>query len=133
MASYQRQVRAAERQAEIGHWYELNEQLISLGSAHEDEFDEVTAPVAPPIEPSDEGAISARHEHEQLSGIEFWKRSARREAKARAHEAAANEIAEERHKLGEEREELQAQLDEGWRRLLANDRHAVFEVIEAAF
>jgi hypothetical protein len=133
MAAYQRQVRAAERQAEIQHWYELNTQLVALGSAHEDEFDEVSAPVAPPIDPPEEPAIVARHERDQLSGIAFWKRSARREARARAYEAAAREIAEEHDKREKERAELQAQLDDGWRRLVANDRNAVFEVLEAAY
>ena len=133
MASYQRQVRATERQAELEHWYSLNNQLVSLGSAHEDDFDEVTPPVAPPIEPPSENEIVARHQHEQLSGVAFWKHSARREARARAYEAAAREITEERDKREEERRALQAELDEEWRRLVANDRHAVFEAIEAAF
>jgi hypothetical protein len=133
MAAYERQVRAAERQAEFEHWLEVNRQMFALALVHEDEFPDVIPPVAPAVEPPDERAIFAHHERERLSGISLWKRSERHAATACAHEAAAGEIANERDRRAQERNALQASLDEGWQRLLANDREAVFEAIEAAF
>ena len=133
MAAYERQMRAAERQAELEHWLELNNQMLALAFAHEDDFAEVIAPLAPEVEPLDEPAIIERHEREQRSGIPPWKRSQRRQAAAHAHEAAAAEMAQERQKRERDHQALQARLDEGWCRLLANDRNAVFEAIEAAF
>jgi hypothetical protein len=133
MAAYERQVRAAERQSEFEHWVEVNRQMLALAFVHRDEFAEVVAPVAPAVEPQDESEVIARHEVEQRSGIALWKRSERRAATARGHEAAAADIAQERQKRERERDALLARLDEGWRLLMANDQDAVFEAIEAAF
>src|SRR4051794_40061444 len=38
MAAYERQVRAAERQAELEHWLEVNRQMLALAFVHEDHF-----------------------------------------------------------------------------------------------
>jgi hypothetical protein len=133
MASYERQVRAAERQAELEHWYELNQQLLSLAFVHEDEFPDAVPPVAPPATAVDEKEVLGRHEHEQLAGVSIFKRRERRAAKERARSAAAEEV--ERERLERERAQaaLQASLDEQWQRLLANDHDVVFHTIEAAF
>lgn len=133
LAAYERQVRAAERQTELEHWLALNKQMLALAFVHKDEFAPATAPIAPPAEPVDERAITARHEREQRSGIPLWRRSERRDAKARAREGAAAEIAAERQRRELERGGLQAQLDADWRRLLATERDVVFEVVETAF
>src|SRR3954452_18160121 len=45
MAAYERQVRAAERQAELEHWLELNRQMPALAFCHEDHFAAASRPV----------------------------------------------------------------------------------------
>jgi hypothetical protein len=107
--------------------------MLALGYVHEEDFPDATAPVAPPPERLDERAIIARHESEQRSGVPLWRRSNRRDAKARAREAAAAEIASEQEKRERDRQALQVHLDERWRLVLANDKEAVFDILEAAF
>lgn len=46
MAAYERQVRAAERQTELEHWFELNKQMLSLAFVHKDGFPDAVAPTA---------------------------------------------------------------------------------------
>ena len=133
MAAYERQVRAAERQAELEHWLALNKQMLALAFVHEDEFPDVTAPLAPHPEPVDAKEILSRHEREQLAGISLFKRAERRAARTRAGETAAEEVERETRRREQEQQALQASLDEQWRVLTSNDPRAVHEVIEAAF
>ena len=133
MASYERQVRAAERQAELQHWFELNNQMLALAFVHQEKFDAAAAPVAPPPEAVDEKAIRVHHERKQRAGISIFKRAERRAAKERAYDAAAREVEQEQGRRERERTALQASLDEYWRLLHTNDHETVFETIEAAF
>ncbi len=133
MAAYQRQVRAAERQAELEHWLEVNDQMLSLAFVHKEEFPDAVAPVAPPPEAVDDKAVLARHEREALAGVSIFRRAQRRAAKARANETAAEEVEGEVERRRVAHQEQQGSLDEYWQRLSANDRQTVIETIEAAF
>lgn len=133
MAAHERQVRAAERQTELEHWFELNKQMLSLAFVHKDSFPDAVAPTVAPPEAVDESEVLARHEREQLTGISIFKRSQRRAAKERASETAAQEVERETGQRARDHDAVQSSLDEHWRQLLANDSHAVFEAIEAAF
>ena len=133
MAAYERQVRAAQRQAEFEHWQGLNRQMLSLAFVHRDEFPDVVAPVAPEPERVDEDAVYGRHERDELASISFWRRSQRREARAVARDAASAEIAEERAKREQERVAVQRRLDDEWQRLVRNDHGVVLAAIESAF
>ena len=133
MAAYERQVRAAERQAELEHWSELNTQMLALAFVHEDEFPDATPPQGPRPEAVDEVEVLSRHTRAQLAGISILKRGQRREARARAGEAAAEEIERETRRREGERQALQALLDEHWRDLVANNPEAVHDAIENAF
>ncbi len=133
MAAHERQVRAAERRAELQHWLELNRQMRALAFVHKDEFAPAVRPVAPPPEAVNEVEVLARHEHEALEGISIFKRAQRRAAKQQARSTTAVEIEQESERRATEHAALQASLDERWRRLAANDHQAVFEAIETAF
>jgi hypothetical protein len=133
MAAYQRQVRAAERQAELEHWLELNKQMLSLAFVHKDEFPDAVAPLAPPPETVDHQEVLARHEREQLIGVSVFKRAQRRAAKQRANELAEEEVKWDRERVAREHAARQASLDEYWQRLLANDSEIVMEAVESAF
>jgi hypothetical protein len=133
MAAYQRQVRAAERQAELTHWLELSDQMLSLAFVHKDEFPEAVAPVAPPPEAVDDKGVLARHEREAVAGVLIFRRAKRRAAKAQAQETAAQEVEREQEQRRRDYQDKQASLNEYWRRLSANDRQTVIETIEAAF
>jgi hypothetical protein len=133
MAAYERQVRAAERQAELEHWLELNKQMLAMAFVHEDEFPVATAPLAPHPEPVETSEFLSRHEREQLAGISIFKRAQRRAARARAAETAAEEVERENHRREQEHQALQASLDDHWRDLTSNEPHTLHEAIEAAF
>jgi hypothetical protein len=133
MAAHERQVRAAERQAQLAHWLELNNQMLALAFVHKAKFPNAIAPVVPPPLPVNGREVLARHECDALAGISILKRARRRAAKERARETAAHEVERERARLKQEHEALQASLDEHWRRVLANDHDAVMETIESAF
>jgi hypothetical protein len=133
MAAYQREVRAAERQAELEHWLALNQQMLSLAFVHEERFPVATAPIAPDPETIAEKEILARHQQENRAGVSMFNRAERRAAKQRAREAATREVEQETQRRLRERDELQASLDEHWQRMQANDPEVVREAIEAAF
>jgi hypothetical protein len=133
MAAYERQVRAAERQAELQHWLELNTQMLALAFVHTEEFPDASAPIAPAPEAVDAHEVLRRHEQEELAGIAIFKRAQRRAARAHAGEAATHEVEREERRRNQEQEALQASLTEHWRALTANDPSVVHEVIEAAF
>jgi hypothetical protein len=133
MAAYERQVRAAQRQAELAHWLELNQQMLSLAFVHKDEFPDAVPPVASAPEAIDDNEVLVRHQREALSGIFILKRAQRRVAKQQARESAAQEVQRERTRLKQERDSRQASLDDYWQRLTTNDGHTVMETIEAAF
>jgi hypothetical protein len=133
MAAYERQVRAAERQAEFEHWLTLNQQMLALAFVHKEEFPAVTKPIAPTPTAVDEAAILARRTAEATAGIPFWKRAARREARSRAQNDAAAETAAEKDRRALEHADMQSKLDRDWQLLVANEEHAVLEALEAAF
>jgi hypothetical protein len=133
MAAYERQVRAAERQAELQHWAAVNDQLVQLANVHREYFQPAQRPVAPPPDAVSYAAILKRHEDHQLQGISVLKRSERKAAKARAEQFAQAEAAQEearRHALAADRQD---ELDAAWQSLMANSPEHVFRAIDAAY
>jgi hypothetical protein len=133
MAEYERQVRAAERAAELDYWLSLNKAMIALIQAHEQSFEPRESPVAPPPEPVDEKAILRAHEQRELKGLGFFARSDRKSAKERALQLASSEAEAERHKRLPEHQSTQHRQDAVWAGLLANEPQHVFASIEDAF
>src|SRR4051794_40973512 len=78
MAAYERQLRAAERQAELEHWAELQKQLVALATVHQERFAPAQRPVVPPPEAVPYAVILQRHEQHQLQGISVFKRAERK-------------------------------------------------------
>lgn len=130
MAAYERQLRHAEKleQAE-----ELRDAFMGIVNLHRQEFAEATPPVAPSPQPVDQSAIVWRHEQEALRGLNVFHRSARTLARRQAADAAGREIEEETARRQAEQADLQRQLDEQWRRLMANDPDVVFARLTEAF
>ena len=133
VAAYQRQVRQAQRQEEIQAVLDLDSQLLALCQAHWEDFEEArqqTAPTPPPVDPRE---VRKRLEAEATAGISTFKFAERRAAKRQALERLDQEVrtAEERRK--NDTRQLQAQLDDQWHRLQANDPPTVLAALESAF
>ena len=133
MAAYERQVRDAERAAELQHWFRLNKAMVSLIEAHEQSFPNRERPVAPLPEPVDEKAVLRACEQRELTGVGVFARADRKAAKARARERASDEVEVERLRRLEEHQETQRRYDVAWEALLANEPEHVFSSIEEAF
>jgi hypothetical protein len=112
---------------------ELQAALAAIVDIHKVEFPPVQAPVVRPPSPPDEKAFRKGREDEQLSGISFFKRSLRKEAKERAATLAAQDIDAETRRLAEEHQRTQAEADEAWERLNANDPETVIATVDQAF
>jgi hypothetical protein len=102
-------------------------------NAHRQEFPVATAPVAPAPAPIDKNAILERCEREALQGIGVLHRSDRAAARRQASKVAAAQIAEADSQQHEQRASLQRELDDQWRRLLANDPDVVADTLTEAF
>jgi hypothetical protein len=102
-------------------------------NVHRGEFPAVTPPVAPPPPPVDQDEIRKRLEQEALRGIGVLHHAARAAARQQAAEKSAAEIAAATAWYEEQRAHLQADLDQQWRQLLANDPDLIFETLTEAF
>lgn len=100
---------------------------------HQQEFTVASAPQAPPVEPVDERAIRKAERRAGREGIRLWQRALRRAARAQADGIAQGKIAELADTRRRQREQQQAEFDEAWRALLANEPKAVLTALEAAF
>lgn len=107
--------------------------FASIMNLHHFEPVPVEPPAAQPPEPVDERGIRERYERQALAKISIFKRELRREAKAEAARAAAQEIED----LGRQRlcdyYERQARLDGQWVSLCANDAETVMRTLLEAF
>jgi hypothetical protein len=130
MASYQRQLAAAEKAEEAQRLAAAFQEILNV---HRTEFPPAVAPVAPPPSLPDARAVRRRHEREALAGIGLLQRAARAEAKEQAARAAEAELAEARQQAAEEQAQVQAQLGRRWQQLCANDPEVVLATLAEAF
>jgi hypothetical protein len=130
IAAYERQLRQA---AKLQQASELADAFQAIMNVHREEFSAVTPPVAPPPPPVDQDEIRKRHEQEALRGIGVLHHAARAAARQQAAEKSAAEIAAATAWYEEQRAHLQADLDQQWRQLLANDPDIVFATLTEAF
>jgi hypothetical protein len=125
-----RQVAAEAKSAEA---IEIVAALQTLTDLHRHAVEPVVPPVAPEPPAVDESGIRQRHLSDATKGTRFWKRAERRTAAQQAGAAADVEVAAARADLEEQRRHLQAQLDERWRELLANEPDVVLATLTEAF
>lgn len=130
LAQYERQVQQARQLEEMRGLAGQLEQMVSI---HQQEFPIAQRPVAPPIQPVDSEAILKRHQKEQLRGIPIHRFGERKKAKAQAQALAEEEVRNEEEARERERAAYQAELDDLWDALLANDPQAVLETLDASF
>ena len=129
-AASQRQLREAAKLEQAQELRQAFERILNL---HRQEFPGASRPVVSPPPALDESAVRQRHEAAALQGIGIFKRSERAAAKERAAASAQQEIDVERVRQAAEQDSLQAELDECWRALNANDPEAVLDTLADAF
>jgi hypothetical protein len=130
MTAYQGQIRAAQRADEI---QQVAASLTAMLSVHKHEFPVVTAPIATPPPPIGDKDIEDRCLRDALSGLHWWQRAKRRDAKERGQQQAMAQIRQRQEALEAERANHQRALDEEWQRLLANDPDVVLHTLDEAF
>ena len=130
VAAYQRQAAAAAKSAEAS---QIVMALEALADLHRHPVEPVSAPVAPAPPPVDEAGIRERHLKTAVQGIGIWKRSERKAARDHALGLAEVEISTTRAALDAERAKAQAELDERWKELLANNPDVVLATLTEAF
>jgi hypothetical protein len=132
--SYQRQLTvspaAAAKAEEAQRLARLFQELLSV---HREEFPAVQAPVAPPPSEPDVEAIRRRSRDAALAGIGFFKRAARAAAREQAARNAEDEIQRLRAESAREQASFQAELDDWWQALCANDPATVLGALAEAF
>lgn len=133
IVAHERQVRQAQRLQEIQGVIDLDRQLIALCQAHQQEFEPAERPVAPLPEPVNEREIKKRLEREATAGLSAFKFGERRAAKRESLTRLEDEIRAEEARRAQAAQQLQAQLDDQWGRLQANDAATVLAALEAAF
>jgi gas vesicle protein len=130
IASYQRQLREADRQGGIERIRDVESALISL---HKKPFPPARRPKAPEPEPVDMKSIHRRARKEELSSVSPFRFSKRRTAKRRADEKAIRDIAEEKGKRLATTKQQQVELDREWSDLIDNQPETVMAALETAF
>lgn len=111
----------------------LREIITGIVEIHQVEFPPAEKPQLPPPPPPDPKPFQKAREKEEMAGISLFKRTARKEAKKRASELAAADLAREKERLAEERRREQTDLDAAWDRLLNNDPATVIATVDEAF
>jgi type II secretory pathway pseudopilin PulG len=130
MASYQRQLAAAEKAEEAQRLAAALQEILNV---HRAEFPPAVPPMAPPPSLPDARTVHRRHEREALAGIGLLQRAARAESKQRAARAADAELAEARQQAADQQAEWQRQLDRRWQQLCDNDPDVVLATLAEAF
>ncbi len=130
MASYQRQLAAAQKAEEAQRLAAAFQQILNV---HRTEFPPAVPPVAPSPSLPDARTVHRRHERDTLAGIGLLQRAARAEAKERAVRAAEAEMAQARRQAAEQQAEFQRQLDQWWQQLCQNNPDVVLATLAAAF
>lgn len=130
MASYQRQLAAAEKAEEAQRLAAALQEILNV---HRTQFTAAAPPVALPPALPDAQTVRRRHEREALAGIGLFQPAVRAEAKERATRAAEAEVAAARQQAAEQQAEVQRQLDQQWQQLCANDPEVVLTTLVEAF
>lgn len=130
IASYQRQLAAAQKAEDAQRLAAAFQQILNL---HRAEFPPAARPVAPSPTPPDEKEMRRRHEQAALAGIGMFKRAERAEAKKQAAIGADAELKAARQQMNELQAQWQHQLDEQWNQLCGNDPDVVLATLAEAF
>ena len=130
LSSYDRELRQATKAEELEAMAQWWQRMLTV---HLHDFPSVQPPQAPAAKQPDEALLLKEHLRQRRGGVPIWKLKMRRKAKSDAREGAAIEAAQLRERYEIERAELQRELDDEWRLLLANDEGAVIGALEAAF
>ena len=126
-------MRQTERLQEVQSVLELDRQLIDLCQAHRQEFPPAQPPVAAPPGPVNEREIRKRLQRDATVGMSAFQFSERRAAKRQAVANLGAEVRDEEERRAGEARRIQAEIDEEWARLQANDPPTVLTILEAAF
>lgn len=130
LAQLERQAGQAQRNQEIAQLRELERSLLTL---HLQEFPLAPPPVILQPTPVDAQEVNRRLRRESLTGISWWRLEQRREAKRRAAARLPQVVANEAARRQQEHDDLQAQADASFRKLVTNDPATVLATLEAAF
>jgi hypothetical protein len=133
VSSYERQVRAAERQQQLEAVAAVDQALVHLCRAHLEDFPEAEHPAAPAPESVDPKAIQKVLRDEATEGISALSFGKRRQAKQQADAKVDAAIAKEEKRRAMEQIDTQKKLDEVWEKLRANDAGTILAVLEVAF
>jgi hypothetical protein len=128
--AYQAAARRADRLDEVRALMALE---LSLTAVHRHEFAPAEPAKAPPPAPFQTEPVHRHFKREELRGVSWFAFSERRAATARARAAADAEIRAEQARREARSAAAQAELDEEWSRLVANDPATVMHALEAAF
>jgi hypothetical protein len=110
----------------------LAKQFVDLLTLHRVEAEPARPPVAlPPPEP-DVAEVHDRHHEAATDGLRFFQRRRRAAARARADQAAGEELDATRARRAREQAEHQADLDVWWQALVGNDPDVVLSVLATA-
>lgn len=116
---------------------ELAEQLrlalTNILNLHRQDFPAAQRPIAPEPPTVEVDAVRAKHRKQALDRISLLRRADRRAAKAQAELAAAAEIQDLEGQRADAKARHQAELDQWWTALSANDEDMVLAVLSAAF
>lgn len=107
--------------------------LTAILDLHRGEFPPAQPPVAPRPPELDSVAIAEKHRKAALVGVGLFNRSGRAAARQAAEHAAADEVAKIRAHDAALQAEFQAELDQMWAQLSANDPDVVLGALAEAF
>jgi hypothetical protein len=102
-------------------------------TVHLHDFPPAQPPVVPPPDAIDEQALDRQFEHEAVKDVAWFRRTERREARARARQRATVEAARQTTERQAELERQQQEADQQWGKLNDNDPATVIGTLEAAF
>ena len=111
----------------------LRDDLRSILDIHRFAFPPARKPEVARTEAPSLVSLITEREKELLAGLSIFKLSERKEAKSRARDLAAADLAREEAKLEAERAQRQTEIDDAWDSLLANDPETVIATVDAAF
>lgn len=133
VTAYERQVRQTQRVQEIQSVIDLDNQLIEMCLAHTGSFPLAERPTAPPPESVSRREVRSALVAEATAKIPLLRVRERRSARRAALAGLDSAVLKEDERRAQELREHQAQLDDQWARLQANDPATVLAALEAAF
>lgn len=122
---------AAALKAQQAH--ELFAAIEAIEQIHRQEFPPASRPIAPDATVTTVDELRAAYEREAMKGVGMFARSSRKQARATALAQAQQYHAWLVEQADQAHAGAQAELDELWRRLLANDQEVVIGTLAEAF